>query len=377
MFLDNASTTKTNQNCFDIIKHYNEVEYFNPSAMYNSALNISTKIENARTNILTSLGGNGADKFIFTSGATEANNMVINSVKRNKKGRFLFSIGEHPSVYNCAQNLFNEGYDVQFVALNKQGTVDIEDFKAKLNENVCFVSVMHVNNETGAINPIKELVGLTKRANPKALFHSDGVQAVGKIPVNVADLGVDFYTVSGHKLHAPKGIGGIYVKKDVNVKTLLLGGGQEKGFRSGTENVTGILSFEQAVKDAVNNQGSNYKQIKALNLLLRSKLDCYEQAIIISDENCSPYILSVSFADTRAETLLHMLDEKGYMIGTGSACSSKKKDNRILSAMGYSAKHIEGNVRISFSKNNIGEDIVKFADVLLQTVENYKGSVSK
>ncbi len=376
MFLDNASTTRMNEECLNILKEYNLNCFYNPSAMYKSAFDVSVKINQARESILQLIGAKSCDNFIFTSGATEANNMVINSAKRNKKGRFLFSIGEHPSVYNCALNLQNEGYDVQFVGLNKAGTVDIDDFKRKLTENVCFVSVMHVNNETGAINPIKELVALAKQKNKNLLFHSDGVQALGKIPVNVADLGVDFYTISGHKLHAPKGVGGIYVRKGVYIRPLLLGGGQEKTLRSGTENVAGIVALECAINLAVKNVNDSYNKISAINNAIRMAFFDFDGCEIISADGASPYILSLSFKNTRAETILHMLDEQGYIIGTGSACSSKKKDNRILKAMGYNTNTIEGALRISFSTENANDDIQSFISALKNTVNNYKGSVN-
>ena len=377
MFLDNASTTKPYQETLDVFNEVNTKYFYNPSALYKSALDVNAKINTARQNILKYLGANENDKFVFTSGATEANNMVVNTVKRLKKGKFLFSIGEHPSVYNCALALQNEGYNVEFINLTKNGTIDFDDFRNKMTQDVVFVSIMHVSNETGAINPIKECVELAKRVNKNVIFHSDGVQAFGKIPVNVKSIGVDFYTISGHKIHAPKGIGGLYVKKDVLLKPLINGGGQEFNLRSGTENVGGICAFEKACELAVTNSGTNYKLIQKLRNSLLEKLSCYDVCVLISDEKCSPYIVSLSFPGTRAETILHMMDDKGIIIGSGSACSSKKRDNRVLKNCGYNDNIIEGSLRISFSKDNIYDDMDVVVSELIEVVENYKGIVRK
>lgn len=377
MFLDNASTTKVNIECMDILNEYNLNKFYNPGALYKDALNVNIRINQCRKNMLKYLGANSTDNFIFTSGATEGNNTIINTVKRFKKGKFLFSEGEHPSVYNCALALKTEGYDVEFIKLNKFGVVDLDDYATKINQDVVFISVMHVNNETGAINPIKTLVQMAKNINNKILFHSDGVQAFGKIPVNVSSLGVDYYTVSGHKIGAPKGIGGIYVKKDKYVKPLIIGGGQEFDLRSGTENVAGICALEKASQLSQINLQKHYEQICLLNQKIKNQLKCVNDCVVISNEFCSPYIISFSLPGLRAETILHMLDEEGIIVGSGSACSSKKKNNRVLSACGFSSEIIEGSLRISFSKHNLTDDFTDFKDKLIKVINLYKGNVKK
>ena len=293
--------------------------------------------------------------------------MVLRAfVKKNS--RALVSMGEHPSVFKTAQELKNSGFDVEFLKLTKDGVVDINYFKKVMTKYVGFVSIMHVNNETGAINDIQQLVNIAKYINPKVVFHSDGVQAFGKISVNVSSLGVDFYTISGHKFHAPKGIGALYIKDSKFIKPLLTGGGQEQEFRSGTENVSGIMALDKASELAIKDLQQNYEKITEFNDYVRKNI---KNAYIISSEQSSPYVLMLGFSGCRAETILHMMEQEGYLIGNGSACSSKKKENRNLSEMGYGKDIIEGSVRISFSRFNTIEEIKNFTNVLNKKVKEY------
>ena len=371
VFLDNASTTQVLPEIQEIVNRYNTEVFYNPSAIYGDAFSVSKDINNARKNIILRLGGRTIDNFIFTSCATESNNMVLKAfIKKNTKA--LVSIGEHPSVYKTALELKNNGYDIEFLKLNKKGEVDLEYFKKLMIPEVDFISIMHVNNETGAINDIENLVRYAKAINKKVIFHCDGVQAFGKIPVNVSRLGVDFYTISGHKLHAPKGIGGLYVKDSKFVKPLLMGGGQENELRSGTENVSGIMALEKASEIAISQLQDNYNHVKELNEYVRDNI---KDAYIISSEDASPYIIMLGFAGARAETILHMLEEKGFLIGNGSACSSKKKENRNLSNMGYREDIIEGSVRVSFNKNTTFEDVKAFIKAINEVAKEYKEKV--
>lgn len=367
VFLDNASTTQVLPEVQEVINKYNTELFFNPSAIYGAAFSVSKDINLARKNILQRLGGRTNDNLIFTSCATESNNMALRAfVKKNS--RALVSMGEHPSVFKTAQELKNNGFDVEFLKLTKEGIVDINYFKKVMTKDVGFVSIMHVNNETGAINDIQQLANIAKNINPKVVFHSDGVQAFGKINVNLSQIGVDLYTISGHKLHAPKGIGALYVKDSKFVKPLIVGGGQEQDFRSGTENVSGIMALDKASELAIKDLQQNYEKISEFNNYVRENI---ENAYIISSDKSSPYILMFGFAGCRAETLLHMMEQEGYLIGNGSACSSKKKENRNLSEMGYRQDIIEGAVRISFSKFNTFDEVKTFVEALNKKVKEY------
>ncbi len=378
LFLDNASTTKISDNALKVYNEYSCDYYFNPSALYMKGAKIHQDIQNAKQDILKVLGANKFDNIIFTSGATESNNMVIQSFAKNGSKKALFGISEHPSVYNVAKHLQDNGYNIEFVNITDKGTIDIEDYKRKLTSDVNFISIMHVNNETGAINPIKELVNIAKNFNKNIVFHSDGVQALGKISVDIEDLGVDLYTISSHKIYGPKGIGALFVKKGINIKPMLLGGGQENNLRSGTENTPAIFAFRQAIIDAVSNVDNHFLEISKVNRYAKDKLLSLPYDISLnSNDMCSPYIISFAVANLRAETILRMLEDKDILIGNGSACSSKKKGNRVLSSMNIADKYIEGALRISFNYTTTISDIDTFIAELSRAISVYKENTNR
>ena len=347
-YLDNAATTKVFDEEFDLMKRNNDEAFFNPSASYSTTLKL---LNEARYQITDILRG-GAGKLYFTSSATESNNTVFQGVHLRAGDVVLISKGEHPSVYNSAHKLESKGVIVLDVNLKSDGTVDEEHLKSLLSDKVKLVSIIHVSNETGAINDIKRLVKLVKSFNSKIIFHSDGVQAFGKIKVNLQDLGVDLYTVSAHKIYAPRGIAGLYVKTAVVIDPFIVGGGQEENFRSSTENVAGAISFAYSANKVVSEIDKNFEKVKDLkneflNKLKDSKIGEYLK--INSNDSNSPYILSISFSKIKGEVLMYALEQDKIYISTGSACSSKKAGNRTLEAMGVSADDVVGSVRISFS----------------------------
>jgi len=372
MFFDNASTTKLDEDLIDELKNLNEEFFYNPGGLYSKSRNVKKQIEDDRKKIIECLGGESSDNFVFTGSATEGNNLAIMGVLRKNFTKMLFSMGEHPSVYNTALELKNRGYNVEFITLDKTGKVDLDDFKNKMTADVDFVSIMHVSNETGAINDICSLVEIAKGVNEKVIFHSDGVQAYGKIDVDVSTLGVDMYTISAHKIYGCKGIGGLYIKKGVNLKPIIFGGGQESGLRSGTENYMGIHIFSKVVERAKNDLLKNSNLVKLLKLKFIEKLSStsLKYSLHSYDDN-SPYIVSVSFDKCRAETLLNMLNDNMIYIGNGSACSSKNSGNRILQNMGVPKDGVEGNLRISFSKHNTVGEVEKLVDCLSLCVGDY------
>jgi len=370
MFFDNASTTKIDESILDQFKDLNDELFYNPGALYAGGRRVKQFIENFRSEILKTLNGSG--KIVFTGSATEANNLaILGCLKKNTK-KILVSIGEHPSVYETALEIKNRGFNVEFVKLNRRGTVDIDDFKAKMTEDVDFISILHVSNETGAVNDIRCLVEYAKEINPKVVFHSDGVQAVGKVEVDLEDLGVDLYTMSSHKIHGMKGSGALFVKSGVALKPIVYGGGQEFGLRSGTENVLTIYSLTKAIENSCKNLSQNFANVSLLKTGFLEKLsDSGLDYVLHSDELCSPYIISIAFKNCRAETLLNMLSDKNVFVGNGSACSSKKSGNRILESMGVAKTNIEGNLRISFSRCNTIDEVCKLCFALIDVVTEY------
>lgn len=357
IFLDNASTTKAYEECVDIAKKYLLEQYYNPSAPYHEAIVVSKEIKDAKSKILNLLSGEG--KIIFTASGTESDNLALFGAKKINGSRIIISQAEHPAVYNCAMELKQRGYDVVEAKTDKVGRVIIEDFENIMTENTSIVSIMHVNNETGAINDIKTLCQIAKKINPSVIFHSDGIQAVGKLKVSIRELGVDLYSFSGHKFHAPKGIGGLFVKKGINLSPIIFGGGQEENLRSATENVAQIMSFVFALEKAVKNLDANIAHAKELKQMIVDGIDT-NSIITISDENSIPFILSLALKFVRGEVMLHSLEKYQIMIGTGSACSAHKSSKRIPKLLQLPSEYENGVIRVSFNDFNAKSDIEYF-----------------
>lgn len=362
IYLDNAGTTKMFDECLAVIKKYACQAFFNPSAGYLPAIEVSRDIDCARKNILTKLNASSGE-IVFTGGATESNNLAIMGSKRNGKWNYVFSIGEHPSVYNVAKELAQQGFDVRFVSLCKNGQLDYDELSQKIDEKTRLISIMHVSNETGVINDIKKVDELRKKLSPKALLHVDGVQAFCKINVDLDYMGVDFYTISAHKFHGPKGVGALYVKDSSTLKNIVYGGGQEGGFRSGTENVAGIMAMDCAIK--LIDIDKNLQYVKKLNKIVKSVFSQDNRIKIIDTEN--PYILSLNFEGVNGETLMRVLQDKEIYIGKGSACSTKKAGNRVLENMGFNKNDIKSHIRISFGGYETEKDVEEGSKVILET----------
>lgn len=350
IYLDNAATTKPFEESLQIYEK-SLVNFYNPSAAYRQAILVKKELDNARNEISSLIGGRNG-KILFTSSATEANNMVFEGLHLRKGQVVLVSKAEHPAVYEAAHRLEKNGIIVKDIPLAENGRVNFEEFQKMMTAEVALVSVIHTSNETGVVNDIKTLCGYVKKTNPKVIFHSDGVQAFGKIKVNLQTLGVDLYTISGHKIYAPRGIAALWIKQGVVIDPLLVGGGQENGLRSSTENVFGALALAYSAKKVVehleeNNAKIIQKRRNLINLLTNSEICC---VFSVNEAGVqSPYILSISLKDIKGEVLIHSLEDDGILVSTGSACSSKKAGNRMLEAMGKTTNEIVGSIRISFS----------------------------
>jgi len=370
IYLDNAATTCMFESVFEETKKYLIEDFYNPSSVYSVSTQVKREITKSRKLILDALGGEG--DLIFTGSATEANNMVVFSNLNLRNKKFVFGMGEHPSVFECAKELEKKGLKVEYVPLSKTGEVDLIEYKKIVESgDVGFISIQHVSNETGAINPIKKLVKLARKYNNDVLFHSDGVQAFMKFDYSLDDLDVDFYTISAHKIYGPKGVGALYVKKGKRVNTLIFGGGQENGVRSGTENVFGIISFSKCVEKMNNEKQTNYEKVLLVRNKLLDELKKRNVDFKVNGEGV-PHILSVCLNENvRGETLVHALENKGVFISTGSACSSTKHMNRTLEAMGVDKKIILCSNRISFSPY-IDFDVEKTAKIISEELFKLK-----
>lgn len=373
IYLDNAATTRIYPEVADLIAEESKNDFFNPSALYKPSVALSVKIKNARESIKSALHA-GDGELYFTSGGSEGDNTALFCTRKPKGSRIIVGLGEHDAIINGAAQLAQQGYDVVYAPINADGSVNVEEFKNLLTPNVALVSIMHVSNETGAINDIARLCKLTKKVAPNAVFHSDGVQAFGKIKVNLRALGVDLYTISAHKIHGPKGIGALYVKKGTPIKPLIYGGGQEKGFRSGTENAPSILGFAKAVEICMKNFDTDFAKKAAFKAQLKEKLlsEIDDVQIISGDENFAPNIFTVAFKDVRGEVLLHDVEDDGILVGIGSACSSHH-ESRFKSLLGLDENHKDGIIRFSISYENDENDVDFIVGRIKSSLEKLTG----
>ena len=367
-YFDNCATTKVDEDIIRILNHYHTETYYNPSARSTFSLEVANDIASAHEKIAKALGASSANEILFTSGGTEANNLAILGSLRSKHGNIVVTAAEHSAVYNTVSELANRGYDVRQANVLTDGHIDIDDFVSKVDQNTLLACFMHVNNETGAVNDVRKINSLVKAKNPTTLTFSDGVQALGKVPVNLRYLGVDFYSFAGHKIHCTKGIGGLYVKSGSKLSPILFGGGQERGLRSGTEYVGGIVALAHSVSKAIAALEENSSKYLAYKDIIRQALHDVPQWRENCTENVSPAITSLAFAGIRGEVLLHMLERYDIIVGTGSACSSKNKQSRIAKAIGLNQDYSEGMLRIGFSKYNTEEDVRFLAEKLAECV---------
>lgn len=353
IYLDNAATTKPNEKALGSAVEYYQQNYYNPSSLYRGGRKVSLDLDECRKILLS---GNRFHKIMFTSCGTESDNTAIFGF--GKRGNIVTTMGEHSAVYNAFMKQKEKGLEVRFAKLLEGGKVDVDDLLSKIDKNTSFVSVVHVNNETGAINPINEIAEKVKKIAPNCVFHSDGVQAFGKINTRLSQ-NIDLYSVSAHKIGGLKGAGALLYKQGLHVQPYVLGGGQEGGLRSGTENVLGIKLFAEAFKERYDNLNENYQKARTLKQAALNGLD-KNLFKILSPEESSPYVLCVSAAGLRGAVLQNMLDDDGIIVGTGSACSSKKPFSRIISSFNNDQGILNGVVRLSFSTDTELED-VKYA----------------
>lgn len=367
IYLDNAATTQIDKVVADEVYEVMTRFYGNPSSNHSKgieAYNIISKSRQAIADLLVCDNKN----IIFTSGGTESNNLAIfgcinNIDNKGKNKNIITSSVEHPSVLKNMKLLESKGFILNYIQPNKNGDFNIEELLELVNENTVLISIMHINNETGNIYNIKNIVKGVRFKNNKTIIHCDGVQAFGKHKVNVTDLDVDIYTFSGHKIHAPKGVGGLYFKNRINLKPLLIGGEQELGFRAGTENVAGIAGFAKACQ--LIDIDNKLSHIKYLNRLLISELSNLENIHINSLGNVSPYVLNFSIVNKKSEIILNRLQNFNIFVSNGSACKKGKK-SLVLKGLGISDKYIDSSIRVSLSKYTTEEEIFKLVEAIKQ-----------
>lgn len=360
IYLDNAATTRPDEECVREALVYLGDAFYNPSALYKESFAAHKALEGARREILSLLSDGRGHTLVFTSCGSEADAQVLFSCAR--RGNFVTTAGEHAAVYSAAAELSRRGVEVRFAPIDRCGKVDEGALLRLVDEKTSLVSVIHVNNETGAVNDVAALARRVKQRNSRAYFHSDGVQAFGKLPFRLTDE-IDFYTVSAHKIGGVRGAAALYKKKKATLYPLVYGGGQEGGLRSGTENTFAVMQFAAAAKKKFSSLSADLARVRGYNLYFRENLDAGLFSVL-SAEDASPYILSFSAKGLRGEVLLHMLDDRGVMVGTGSACSSKSGVSRVILACGADEETAGGVLRISFSADTGEEECREAAAVI-------------
>ena len=377
VYLDNAATTRVCPEAAEAAMEAMTSCYGNPSSTHAMGREAAERLRKAREQVSRALGC-GCGELFFTSGGTEGDNWALRcgAAYNRRQGRhILSSAAEHDAVRNALKAMEEEGWEVTFLRPDKDGAVSREAVLEALREDTCLGSLMLVNNETGAVTDLSDIVPAVREKNPKTLLHTDAVQAFLKLPFRADRLGVDLLTVSGHKIHAPKGIGGLYIRKGLNLPPLLRGGGQEEGKRPGTEPLPLIAAFGAAAEAASATLEQDLARMTALRTYALERLQTENPGLLVLGGG-APQILSISLPGWRSETLLNCLEAMDIFISKSSACK-KGKRSHVLEAMGLPAPVIDGALRVSFSRFTTQEETERFCDALHSARERVRPSVRR
>jgi len=372
VYLDNSSTTKQYKEVTDTVVRYMSEDFGNPSSLHHLGITAEKAMKNARNQVAGAIGVSD-NEVIFTSGGTEADNTAVRGAAyagRRRGKKIITSRIEHPAVLETFKSLAEEGFIPVYIDVDKEGRIDMEQLKSEIDDETILISLMHVNNELGTVEPVEEAASLKR----DALFHTDAVQSFGKLEIPIKN--VDMISVSGHKIHGPKGTGALAVKSNVNIKPFIVGGGQEKNMRSGTENTPGIAGFGMAAEMMHTGRSANIAHMDEVrDYLMRGIIDGIADVRINSPkEHYCASVLNVSFLGTRGEVILHALEQSEIYVSTGSACSSNKKNSKshVLAAAGLSDEEIEGAIRFSLSDLNTIEEMDYVLDKLKDAVCSFR-----
>lgn len=380
-YFDNSATTKPCRDAVEAIVKSAEI-FGNPSSLHRLGISAENILKGARHTIAQSLMCDDKNIY-FTSGGTESNNTAIIGTAYRKKsiGKHIVTLKtEHPSVLNAFKFLENSGWDVTYLDVDKNGTVDISQLESVLTSHTVLVSMAHVNNEIGTIQPIEKVGQIIKKAAPRASFHVDCVQSYMKLPLNLKKANVSLASFSAHKIHGFKGCGALYIANGVNIDNINYGGGQESGLRSGTENIPGISAFSAAInwnRKTISDGG--FENMKQMHEMLYDAFEPLENITLMCERSCSaPHIVSISAKNVRGEVLLHALESNGFYVSTGSACSSHKHSmSHVLQAVGTSHDIAQGVIRISLSFENTCDEVMKLIAEIKNTVSELEKYAQK
>ena len=375
MYLDNSATTQVSEEVFEEMKPYFTEEFGNPSTLYGIGRESKKALELARKRVADAINAK-PEEIIFTGGGSESDNLAIKGIafKLAKKGKHIITTEiEHPAVKETLHFLESLDFKVTYLPVYENGIIKIDDLKEAITDETILITVMHANNEIGTLQPIEEIGKIAREKGIK--FHTDAVQSFGKIDVDVEKLNVDLLSLSSHKVNGPKGVGALYIKKGTRVVPLIHGGGQERGIRAGTENVPGIVGFGKACELAVAKLEEHYEKLSSIrDELIEKVLTTIPEAYLNGDEeNRLPNLVNFRFKAIEGESLILLLDAKGYQASTGSACSSNKLEaSPVLTALGLDPVDVHGSLRISLSPESDTFDIDAFVDIISESVKRLR-----
>lgn len=370
IYFDNAATTRVFPEVVKVMQDAMESSYGNPSAKHMKGMEAENLVKKAQEVIAKTLKAKPKE-ILFTSGGTESNNTALigTALANQRKGKHIITTKiEHASVYEPIAWLCEQGFEITYLDVTAEGIIDLEQLKNAIREDTILVSCMMVNNEIGAIEPIEEAGKIIKEKNPETIFHVDAIQAYGKMPIIPKNLKIDLLSMSGHKIHGPKGIGFLYIKEGTKIQPIIFGGGQQKGMRSGTENVPGIVGLACACEKMIKNDYENAQRIREVKEYFQERIKEIED--IKDNSGQAPHIASISFKKIRSEVLLHALEDRGIYVSSGSACSSNKKQvvSGTLNAIALADEYKDGTLRFSFSIENTKKEVDETIEVLKELV---------
>ncbi|WP_292468653.1 cysteine desulfurase NifS [Methanolobus sp.] len=370
IYMDHSATTPVDQLVVDaMIPYFTEI-FGNSSSLHSFGGEAAEALSMARKQVAEAIGAL-PEEIIFTSGGTESDNLAIRGVipYNTSKKHIITSVIEHPAVLNTCSFLESMGHEVTYVPVDTEGIVDIRKLEESVRKDTVLISIMHANNEVGTIQPIKEIAQIAKKHD--IYFHTDAVQTVGKIPVNVDELDVDMLSISSHKIHGPKGVGALYIRKGTAIEPIIFGGNHENGMRSGTENIPGIVGLAKAMSLAQQRLNADSKHMQEMRDSLISRIFDIIPDVRLNGHPVQrlPNNINLSFKYVEGESMLMLLDMKGIAVSTGSACSSKSlKASHVLSSLNLEDDYIHGSLRISLGRENTMEDIDYVVESLKETV---------
>ena len=370
VYFDNSATTKPYDEVIEAVSKGMKEYFGNPSSLHKIGMNCEKRLNEAREYFASTIKCK-KEEIYFTSGGSEGNNLILKGLLKPGQ-HFITTAFEHHSIISTCKQLEEKGVKVTYLDVDSEGRISLEDLEEAITKDTVLVSIMQVNNEIGVIQDIEAIGKLIKERSSRAKFHVDAVQGYGKLPIDVNKSNVDFLTVASHKIHGPKGVGFIYIKKGIILNSLISGGSQEKGIRAGTENLPGIIGFEKAAQITFEEMESRYDKVLELKKYFVERLNEIKNIRINGEiDGFSPYILNVSFLGVRAEVLLHLLEEQNIYVATGSACTSKSSaahGSYVIKSLGLSNKEVESAIRFSFSYENTKEEVDYTIDVLKKSL---------